>query len=389
MPIVDLFCGCGGLSTGFQNLFDIVAAYDKWDVAVNTYNHFLAHENAHGIDLVNVDEAVENITEMHPDIIIGSPPCQDFSYAGHREEGERANLTYTFAEIVTRIAPLYFVMENVPGAKDSETYKRAKQLYIDNHYGLTEVILDASKCGVPQHRSRFFCIGAINQPNDFILGNLLSIYIEREKTVSEYFNEHHYNLNFYTYYRHPRTYGRRAIFTVDEVSPTIRGVNRPKPDTYILHKNDRINEDELQNVHILSITERALIQTFPEHYDFEHLPYSRHDIDQMIGNAVPVALARYVALCLNNFINHQQGREETAFCKWLRDKKYTDRNIGDLYANLQNATNYDEGNDISNLNINRVSKNIDFQNLDEKKRKNILHAIRLRNNYLENVRRIQ
>lgn len=78
MKIVDLFCGCGGLSLGFQNAgFEIVAAYDKWQAALSVYQKNFEHE-CKMLDLSNVEDCVAEIESKHPDMIIGGPPCQDF-----------------------------------------------------------------------------------------------------------------------------------------------------------------------------------------------------------------------------------------------------------------------------------------------------------------------
>ena len=79
MKIVDLFCGCGGLSLGFQNAgFKIVAAYDKWQAALSVYQKNFEHE-CKMLDLSNIKDSVAEIESKHPDMIIGGPPCQDFS----------------------------------------------------------------------------------------------------------------------------------------------------------------------------------------------------------------------------------------------------------------------------------------------------------------------
>lgn len=318
----------------------MVAAFDNWELAVKCYNHNNENECAEQLDLSDIDSAYAAIYVHHPNIIIGSPPCQDFSNAGLRAEGERANLTYTYAEIVTRIMPDYFVMENVPRAKKSDAYTRATKLYAKCGYGLTEVVLDASRCGVPQHRSRFFCIGARGDSNGFLLGNIFSGYIQNEITVSEYFLANGYDLNIDAYYRHPRTYERRAIFSVDEVSPTIRGVNRPRPGNYTLHTGDVVDMDELIQIRNLSLTERAYIQTFPANFDFEEIDISTVHLEQMIGNAVPVQLAAFVAQCLNQYIGGEHMQDKTRFAQWLRsEKKYTDRTISDTFSRINRALN--------------------------------------------------
>ena len=229
MRTVDLFCGCGGLSLGFQRAgYDIVGAFDCWEAALNCYTNNFKHE-AHYLDLSKKNLALKEIRPLNPDIIIGGPPCQDFSSAGKRKEGNRASLTISFAKIINSVRPQYFVMENVSRAKSSIAYKDAKIIFKKAGYGLTEQVLDASKCGVPQKRKRFFCIGALNEEDGFLDTYLAANQSVLPLSIRTYFNQNNYDLPFDYYYRHPRSYSRRAIFSVDEPSPTIRGVNRPKP----------------------------------------------------------------------------------------------------------------------------------------------------------------
>ena len=100
MKVVDLFCGIGGLSLGFENSgFEIVSAYDFWDKAINVYSKNFSHP-AVQFDLSDEANASITISRFKPDVIIGGPPCQDFSSAGTRQEGFKANLTVSFARIV-------------------------------------------------------------------------------------------------------------------------------------------------------------------------------------------------------------------------------------------------------------------------------------------------
>lgn len=78
MKAVDLFAGCGGMSLGFQNAgFDIVAAFEFWDIAAECYAKNFSHP-VFRTDLSDVDLAVKQISAFSPDLIIGGPPCQDF-----------------------------------------------------------------------------------------------------------------------------------------------------------------------------------------------------------------------------------------------------------------------------------------------------------------------
>ncbi|MBQ4446965.1 MAG: DNA cytosine methyltransferase [Clostridia bacterium] len=385
MPVVDLFCGCGGLSTGFEQAgFDIVAAFDGWDSAITCYNANFEHE-AIKLDLSDVDGAVAAITRFNPMVIIGGPPCQEFSNAGKREEGDRADLTYKYAEIITRILPAYFVMENVPRAKQSNAYARARELYVNHNYGLTEVVLDASRLGVPQKRSRFFCVGALNAPDNFLLESILSLYDEEETSVREYFDDNDIPLDIDDYYRHPTTYSRRAIFSVDSASPTIRGVNRPKPGTYHRHENDSVGEDELGNIRALTLRERASIQTFPENYVFENLGITNGDLEQMVGNAVPVRLAQFVAERLINYMEQRENNqqlidEQHTFSWWLRNvKQYeSDRSIGDVFSRIRRAQRILPSEDINRYYLADLEDNEEFLELNVSIRSQIRKAIRLK-----------
>lgn len=289
MKGVDIFCGCGGLTLGFENAgFRILAAYDNWPEAVECHNLNFSHR-AEAVDVSNVDEMVGRVSDLNPDIIIGGPPCQDFSQAGHRREGARANLTLRYAEIVARVRPEWVVMENVDQARKSRAYQGARQKLVDAGYGLTEETLNARDFGVPQNRRRFFCIGLIGAADNFLADALRAHRRSRPVTVREHFKSIRRKVAVEHYYRHPRHYTRRAVFSVDEPAPTIRGGNRPLPGSYRWHEDD---SRKARSVRSLTNEERALVQTFPPDFQWEG---AKSALDQMIGNAVPVKQAEGVA----------------------------------------------------------------------------------------------
>lgn len=83
---VDLFCGCGGMSLGFEKAgFDVKAGFELWDPAMRVYSQNFKHPVIKQ-DLSNVDESIAKIETLRPDLIVGGPPCQDFSTAGHQDE---------------------------------------------------------------------------------------------------------------------------------------------------------------------------------------------------------------------------------------------------------------------------------------------------------------
>lgn len=286
---VDLFCGGGGLSQGLQDAgFDVVAAFDWWQPAIDFYNQNINGHQAYKQDLSNIPESVEQIKEWQPAIIVGGPPCQDFSSAGKRDEnGGRASLTNAFAMIVSLVRPQLFIMENVDRALKTETYKQALNIFASAGYHLTISVLDASLCGVPQKRKRAVVVGTLKETSVSLIDIYKQMQSDKPMTVRDYLGD---SLGIEYYYRHPRSYARRGIFSIDEPSPTIRGVNRPIPKGYVGHPGDAasISTTELRP---LTTKERSLIQTFPKDWKMQG---NKSEIEQIIGNAVPVKLAEYI-----------------------------------------------------------------------------------------------
>lgn len=287
MRAVDLFCGCGGLSLGLQNAgIAVVLGVDSWGAALDMYSQNFHHE-AEQLDLSNVDIAAARIKALNVDLIAGGPPCQDFSSAGKRNENDgRGDLTVSYAAIVASVRPRMLIIENIPRITKSRKQAEAKEIYKAEGYGLTGVTLDASLCGAPQRRKRYFLIGSLNTPDDFLTHTLIDGQSARAMTVRDHFGE---RLGTEFYYRHPRSYARRGIFSVDEPSPTIRGENRPIPSGYKLHAGDPVQT--LEGVRPLTAEERAEIQTYPPSFRFSG---SRSEVEQMVGHAMPVKLAEYV-----------------------------------------------------------------------------------------------
>lgn len=332
LKTVDLFAGCGGLSLGFQNAgADIRAAFEFWPIAADCYERNFSHP-VFRTDLSDTENAIKQIRPFAPDLIIGGPPCQDFSHAGKRVEANRAGLTGSFAEIISAIKPRYFVMENVDRAEKSNAYAHARETLKKAGYGLTEMVLDASHCGVPQKRKRFFCVGVLGGPDDAVRKELLSGVTKEETTLRSYFGD---QLEFEFYYRHPRNYSRRAIFSVDEPAPTMRGMNRPVPKGYPGHPNDACPLS--QDIRALTTSERAMIQTFPSNYKWVG---NKTDVEQMIGNAVPVKLAEYVAGALLRYIGSTATPQlaTTGFRNWLiSEKSYSERSAKDILSRCKRA----------------------------------------------------
>lgn len=167
--IIDLFCGCGGLSYGFIEAgFEVILGIDNWKDAISTFEN--SHKNAKGIvaDLFNQtpDEISKMTSIKDVDVIIGGPPCQGFSIAGKRIiDDERNQLYKSFVSFVKYHQPKVFLMENVPNivsmgkgvVKDSII-----EDFVKLGYTVVYKVLLASDYGVPQNRRRAFFVGTKN-----------------------------------------------------------------------------------------------------------------------------------------------------------------------------------------------------------------------------------
>lgn len=176
MKIIDLFCGIGGLSLGFEQAgFEVVSAVDMWSDAVKTYNHNRKSKVAEVISVEDYNEhrlpeilAKEKITG-----IIGGPPCQGFSTVGKRDVDDPRNKMYLeFYNAVKMANPEFFVIENVKGMLTLNKGAFVKDLLerFGEHglgYTISYQLLNAADYGIPQNRYRVFYIGIKNKSFDF------------------------------------------------------------------------------------------------------------------------------------------------------------------------------------------------------------------------------
>ena len=297
---VDLFCGCGGMSLGFEKAgFNVCAGFELWQPAIRVYSANFNHPVIQQ-DLSKVDESVKKIKEFKPDLIVGGPPCQDFSTAGFQDETRgRAVLSILYSQIICRIMPKYFVMENVATIRTSNAFKEVISNFRESGYALTQRILDAAYCGVPQTRKRMFVIGALGEKDDFLGDELDNSQTKKPMSIYDYLGD---KLGTEYYFRVPTNYSRRGVFSIYEPSMTIRAVDRPIPSGYKGNINDSAPIDKAR---CLTPKERSYIQTFPPDFQFNGC---KTDQNMMIGNAVPVNLALFVGKALMKFIENKSER---------------------------------------------------------------------------------
>lgn len=126
--VLDLFAGCGGISQGFEKMgFDIIAANELNETGCKTYslNHKKTKLFQGDITCENIKkEIIQFSIKKKCDIIVGGPPCQAYSIAGLRKPNDpRGKLFEDYIEIVNKVQPKLFIMENVKGLLSIETEK--------------------------------------------------------------------------------------------------------------------------------------------------------------------------------------------------------------------------------------------------------------------------
>lgn len=178
--VLDLFCGCGGMSLGFEKAgYHVLLGIDNWKDALTTYeyNHNNSSTLCADLSTLMPQEVDEKINHESVDVIIGGPPCQGFSIAGKRIiDDERNKLYKAFLRMVAYFKPQAFVMENVPnilsmgnGAIKNMIIKDFEEL----GYAVVNKVLMASDYGVPQNRRRAIFVGMLeNKKFDYPLKSI-------------------------------------------------------------------------------------------------------------------------------------------------------------------------------------------------------------------------
>lgn len=187
MTAVDFFCGGGGFSEGFRQAgIKVIAAYDIWQPAVDTHNGNHPSCDALKMDVIKISKLSDKDFEaIVPDseIIIGSPPCTDFSNSNKSGKGDKSKgieLIEAYLRIIARkkykknSILKYWVLENVPKV---ESYIKAEYKPINlklkgewslNVKNTNSGVYQMKYYGVPSNRKRYFC-GDFPEPEKVFL----------------------------------------------------------------------------------------------------------------------------------------------------------------------------------------------------------------------------
>lgn len=337
--LLDLFCGAGGLSLGFEKEgYEIVKAIDIDKYAIDTYNYNRKEKVAEVKDITTVDD--QFIKDLgHIDGIIGGPPCQGFSTAGQRIiDDDRNKLYREYFKILEQIRPQFFVIENVTGilnfakglVKD-DILKRAKKL----GYTVSYKVIDTSEYGIPQVRKRVIFVGIQNKEFEFPEGNLPAISIEdaigdlpsldKGEDDSKYSNEPKTEyqkyirdgmIELYNHKQSNHTEKTKNTISMIPEGGSIMDIPEEQRDgrNYhaLLRKMDRSKPSlcidtghrtyfHYEEKRIPSVREVARLQSFPDSFIFTG---PKNDQQKQVGNAVPPILAQKIAKAIREQLNN-------------------------------------------------------------------------------------
>lgn len=305
MRFVELFAGIGGLGLGLEWAgLQPLTGYENWDKAIDVWQ-FNNKSKAFKIDLGNVAEAALHIMGASPRMIVGGPPCQDFSEAGKGELGENAAMTQAFAMIISITRPEWFLFENTRRAPLSLNFRQARTIWKRAGYGLSEILLNASYYGTPQSRQRFFCVGRLGEVDGFLDSSIREAASKKPVVVRSILDPDRFPddaelIRRGGYFARPYT-GRRGVYPLDVAAPTILHTSTGRPN-----KSYRDNPHPSDHIHYteafqLTAHQAMRIQGFPADFDMggyrlrrKGRGYAKHDTMQMIANAVPPPLAERI-----------------------------------------------------------------------------------------------
>jgi DNA (cytosine-5)-methyltransferase 1 len=178
ITFIDMFCGCGGMSVGFQDAgFELLFGVDHDKPSLDTYNHNFGKEKGVSLDLfsnnylVQIERKIEKLDKTI-DVVVAGPPCQGFSLTGPRNFDDPRNQLYiSVIGVVSKFKPKAFLIENVKGMKAMYNGKIVDEIvarFSKIGYNVsTPQILVAADYGVPQIRERLFIVGVRNDLGQF------------------------------------------------------------------------------------------------------------------------------------------------------------------------------------------------------------------------------
>ncbi len=346
--VLDLFCGCGGLSKGFEMAgYNILLGVDYNEPALKTYayNHKGSKTLCGDLSASETFDTIDTLLAGKTiDVIIGGPPCQGFSLTGPRNfDDERNKLYLAMIETVKRYRPKVFLIENVPGMATlykGEVRDEIVRRFTKMGYNVNNKILCSADYGVPQIRKRLVFVGILDseikfqfpepylKPEDYItceqaISDLPSLENTLGSDVSEYEIEPVTDYQKLMRGSCNILHNHKAIDHKQFVKDTIAlvpdggnykdlppgvGESRIFHMAWTRYRSDKpsrtIDTGHRNNFHYKwnrcpTVRESARLQSFPD--DFVFLG-NKGQQDKQVGNAVPCLMAKAIGIEIMKYL---------------------------------------------------------------------------------------
>lgn len=321
---IELFAGAGGLGLGVELAgFTTLGAIEFDHDACETLRTNRATWNVIECDIAeltagDLKERFE-LEEGELDLLSGGAPCQSFSYAGKKLglEDTRGTLFYHYANFLSQLKPKMFLFENVRGLSSHDkgrTYQTILHVFREAGYNMQYKILNAWDYGVAQKRERLITIGVREDllskaffefplPHEYkpVLRDVLQnvpespymAYGEKKKQIFELVPPGGYWRDIDP--QIAKEYMKSCWYMGGGRTGILRRLSMDEPSLAVLTSP---SQKQTERCHPLearpfTIRENARIQSFPDEWEFKGSVSSQY---KQVGNAVPVNLAKEVAL---------------------------------------------------------------------------------------------
>jgi DNA (cytosine-5)-methyltransferase 1 len=317
---IELFAGCGGLSTGFLDAGLRVAAGFELDArAVDAFNYNHAYRGSQGfiadLAVASGAELLQQAGIKHADFVIGGPPCQPFSIAGKRQGKRdiRADLIGHFIRIVDELKPSAIMLENVPNLaaiSSGEFLAEVKSELGKLGYTVDHRVVLAADFGVPQNRKRLVVLGVKGKRTvqfpEPTHGTAERPYLTAAQAIDDLPDAGEFGETG-IFNHEPTAHSEDMIERLTALEPGRRERGsyhdrlHPERPAYTLRAGSG-NFSPLRPVHykhhrVITVRESARLQGFSDDFLWpDRIP--RLQQYRQVGNAVPPPMAEAFALCL-------------------------------------------------------------------------------------------